>query len=173
MGECGDNPAPKRDCEEKKPRCPIPRAHKRLHDAHYHWHQADSNYFDPELFVVNLNACIPALRSVTFVLQKQKANIPDFDAWYGLWQERMRKDSVLRWLVEARNRIEKEGDLDTKSLVRATLVTNWLVHPVVEFELPPLTRTDEILRLALGRLPSGGEQEGRQDRASVGRSRPS
>ena len=31
----------------------------------------------------------------------------------------MKADDTMRWLVGARNEIEKEGDLATKSLVRA------------------------------------------------------
>src|SRR5437867_12907835 len=90
-------------------------AHRRLTAAHRLWHQAESSYPDPDGFCTNLNACIQALRSVTWVLQKGKRQIPQFGDWYARWQERLRADPIMRWLVDARNRIEKEGDLETRS----------------------------------------------------------
>ena len=95
--------------------CPTPTAHKRLAEAHRFWHECLEEYHDPEGFRVKLNACIQALRNVTFALQKEKSLIEDFDAWYARWQQKMRKDQILRWVVNSRNRIVKEGDLHTRS----------------------------------------------------------
>jgi predicted YcjX-like family ATPase len=52
-------------------------AFARLDDAHNLWHQAEVGYFDPNSFRIALNACIQALRSVTFVLQKTKGALQD------------------------------------------------------------------------------------------------
>jgi hypothetical protein len=52
---------------------------------------------------------------VTFILQKNKSNMPGFDFWYNRWRERLKADPVLCWIVESRNRITKQGDLDTES----------------------------------------------------------
>lgn len=60
--------------------CPVPDAHRRLDAAHRLWHQAEASYAEPDGFTANLNACIQALRSVTWVLQKGKRSIPDFDS---------------------------------------------------------------------------------------------
>ena len=102
--------------------CPLPEPHQRLLDAHRLWHQCESNYTSPDGFRVNLNATIEALRNTTFVLQKNKAKIPNFDAWYIKWQDHLRKDQVMRWLVNARNRVVKQGDLDTLSTARVKLL---------------------------------------------------
>jgi hypothetical protein len=40
----------------------------------------------------------------------------EFEEWYGAWQEKMRADERMRWLVEARNTVEKQGDLDLHSI---------------------------------------------------------
>lgn len=85
------------------------------------------------------NSLLITIRSVTFLLQKEKALLPDFDAWYEPWRDRMRADPVMRWLVNARNRIEKEGDLDLHSRARVSLLATWEGPlPLIEFDLPPL-----------------------------------
>src|ERR1039458_683603 len=95
--------------------CPIAPAERRLQDAAAFWKQAYDAYFNPNKFRIGLQAAIQALRSVTFVLQAQKNSIAGFEVWYGPQQEAMRNDPKMRWLVEARNFIEKQGDLSTRS----------------------------------------------------------
>src|SRR5436309_15092466 len=95
--------------------CPIPDTHTRLRQSHTLWHQTQREYGSPDAFCTNLNATIQALRSVTFVLQKEHDAIPDFAPWYDGWRERMKSDPLMKWLVDARNRIEKQGDLKTYS----------------------------------------------------------
>lgn len=106
--------------------CPLAGVDKRLEDAHRLWHQAEENYFDPEAFRLAAQNAIQTLRSVTFILQNHKRIIPDFDAWYEPWQERMRADPLMRWMVEARNKIEKQGDLEAQSFVHADIVASYL-----------------------------------------------
>ena len=72
--------------------CPIVHAHRRLLDCHELWHAAQENYMEPEAFRLNLNSLIQGLRSVTWLLQKQKAALPDFSQWYAKWQELARQD---------------------------------------------------------------------------------
>ena len=84
-------------------------------DCHVHWHASLDEYMEPQGFRLNLNALIQALRNVTFMLQKQKANLPDFIEWYPAWQESVKGDEVMSWVVRARNRIVKEADLELNS----------------------------------------------------------
>jgi hypothetical protein len=51
------------------------------------WHQATDAYFDSDAFRVAIQSAIQTMRSVTFILQKNKAIIPDFDRWYADWQK--------------------------------------------------------------------------------------
>lgn len=121
--------------------CPTPTAHKRLDEAHRFWHACLDNYQDPEGFRANLNAAIQALRNVTFVLQKEKRLIPDFDAWYQPHRDAMGADPVMRWVIESRNRIVKEGDLETESIVRARNIGDYAAaSSEVQASLP--TRID-------------------------------
>ena len=103
--------------------CPLAAVDQRLADAHKLWHQAEAAYFDPDGFRLAVQNAIQSLRSVTFILQNHKAVIPNFTQWYGdyvdetrgkrgEWQNRLRADPLMRWMVEARNKIEKRGDLE-------------------------------------------------------------
>jgi hypothetical protein len=96
---------------------------------------------------MNLNALLQALRNVTFVLQKEKRAIPEFDAWYEPWRETLAKDGVLRWLVEARNHVVKEGDLETFSTATAAIKASWDDPEVLTVEVPPLMQTLAIVQL--------------------------
>ncbi len=125
--------------------CPIRATHTRLHQAHRLWHQTQAEYENPDAFCTNLNATIQALRSVTFIIQKEGGAIPDFATWYEAWRERMKRDLVMRWLVDARNRIEKQGDLRTYSSARVSVVAGWGdPHPLLEAEVDPLLSTAHI-----------------------------
>lgn len=125
--------------------CPVSDVHARLVDAHRLWHQALENYEDPNGFRTYLNACIQALRNVTFVLQKNKSCIPSFEGWYSEWQERMREDDTLSWIVDARNQIVKEGDLATTSVARVAVQWSYLEPAFREFKVDPLKSTREII----------------------------
>lgn len=112
--------------------------------------QASQHYFEPRLFRINLNALIQGLRSVTFLLQKKKKEIVGFDEWYGKWQEKMKGDSSLKWLVDARNRIVKQGDLDLSSYLRISVVGSYLEEEVPKFqaELKPALTLNKIYDVA-------------------------
>ena len=63
-------------------RCPLPKTHRRLVEAHLLWHQTLAQYQQPELFQANLNATIQALRNITFILQSEKHSFDQFEGWY-------------------------------------------------------------------------------------------
>lgn len=115
--------------------CLLEGVHRRMEDAHSLWHQCLDEYFSPDKFRLALQSCIPVLRSVTFLLQNQKHAIPNFESWYEQWQQRMRADKLMRWLVDSRNTIEKQGDLETRSSVRAEIIATYTdTLPVVEIK---------------------------------------
>jgi hypothetical protein len=106
--------------------CPLAAIDRRLSDAHRQWHQAEQAYFEPEAFRLAIQSAIQTLRTVTFMLQSNKRIIPDFQPWYQEWQDRLRADPLMRWMVDARNRIEKQGDLEMHSFVRAEIIASHL-----------------------------------------------
>lgn len=106
--------------------CPLAAVDRRLSDLHRFWHQAERAYFDPDEFRVAIQAAIQTARQVSFVLQKNKNVIPDFEKWYAGRQKMLTAIPLMRWMVEARNRIEKEGDLEAYSFVSAEIVASHL-----------------------------------------------
>ena len=106
--------------------CPLAAVDRRLEDVHRFWHQAERAYFEPDAFRLAIQAAIQTARQVSFVLQKNKALIPDFEEWYKGWQSKLATIPLMRWMVKARNQIEKQGDLEAHSFVSAEIVASHL-----------------------------------------------
>lgn len=102
---------------------------------------------DPDAFRRTLNTTIQELRNVSFLVQKQKAVLADFDVWYPQWQNEVRSDPVMRWIVESRNLIVKQGDLDLLSKMTMRYHLNWLVAHESEVNFPPRTPLPVAARL--------------------------
>lgn len=136
--------------------CPLTAVHQRLEHLHRHWHAAEAAYFDPDGFRVAIQTAIQTARTVSFILQSNKAVIPQFNEWYTKWQDEFRGNPLMRWMVEARNRIEKQGDLETNSFVRAEIIASHLNEgPYIEVPAKlfdaPLKLVKSIPDNALGR----------------------
>lgn len=109
---------------------------------------------------MNTNQFLQTARTVTFIIQKNKSSIPDFESWYaGAVLDPWRKDEVMSWAKEARNKIEKEGDLDLNSSLKLTLVFSYLSERDVEIQCSKAellnARIKQLVRLAQKSLPSG------------------
>jgi hypothetical protein len=86
------------------------RYHKHiLVEAHILWHQSLEKYHESDAFLANLNSTIEALRNVTFFLQKERS-VPDLDAWYSVWEAKLKGDPAARWLQEARTKVVHQGN---------------------------------------------------------------
>lgn len=57
-------------------------------------------------------------RSVTFVLQNMKGEVDGFEDWYQERVQVLKDDPVCSHMVEVRNNILKEGDVDTASYAK-------------------------------------------------------
>jgi hypothetical protein len=106
---------------------------RRLKQVNVHWHEALSIYFEPDRFRIAMQNCITTARSVTFILQSHKGMIPGFDGWYVPWQSRFGGDPIMRWAVQARNKIEKQGDLETLSQMRVELIAAYAGNPFTDW----------------------------------------
>lgn len=71
-------------------------ARRRLGQAGRLWRRALQAYQDADLFCLEINGLIQALRSVTWLLQKELKPRQDFAQWYAVWQDRLRADPVSR-----------------------------------------------------------------------------
>ncbi len=119
-------------------------ANSRLQEVLTLWHKCAETYEDPDQFRTFLNACIQAVRNVTFVLQKQKSKIEGFDDWYSEWQEFLKTDEIMKWCVQARNQIVKVGDLKKHSVAIVSYVASYLDSPQHTFEVSPFSNSVEI-----------------------------
>lgn len=136
--------------------CPLSAGFNRLEEAHALWHQALECYERPPLFRANLNAAIQALRNVTWGLQAAKAEVTGFAAWYGTQQEQLRADPLMRWLVDSRNLVVKQGDLETASRARVSIVASYDGPKLMdEIDVPPGASTDDIAKVIGSVAPPG------------------
>ncbi|MBC8468596.1 MAG: SEC-C domain-containing protein [Planctomycetes bacterium] len=133
--------------------CPLAQVDRRLEDVRLAWIETQKNYNEPDEFRRKLNECVTTLRSVTFVLQKHKKVIPDFEAWYEKWQKSMRDDDVMVWLVRARNYIVKEGDLKTLSVANATVTLDWGMSIHQKLLVDPFLSTSLIAQMIRESIP--------------------
>ncbi|WP_186155931.1 hypothetical protein [Burkholderia gladioli] len=100
-------------------------------------------------------------RSVTFVLQNLRSVVGDdvFNAWYEPHQERMRGSYLMRYFVDARNELEKQGRLNVTTSTRIDKFS--LNTDMGKFGPPPLYGTDFFIGDQLGgtgwivKLPGG------------------
>jgi hypothetical protein len=133
--------------------CRIAAADRRLRDAFHHWRQLERSYFEPYEFRVNLNSFLQEARNVTFILQKNKDAIPGFENWYSGWQRRMRDDPLMKWAVESRNRVTKQGDLETDSYSLVTFTADWTDERTKRFQGPPSLPSVTLIQRALSKIP--------------------
>lgn len=121
---------------------------KRLGDLWELMERCHVVYMEPELFRRAVNQFLQTSRTVTFIIQKNKKSIPDFDDWYRTATQDWAKDTVMRWAVDSRNTIEKEGDLDLHSSIELSLFFTYL-H---ENDIRISTGRDELLGVGTKRL---------------------
>jgi hypothetical protein len=126
------------------PCCPLSDSERRFFDCLNLIIKVKDDYFNPTNFRISINNAIQTLRTITFVLQKCSSSLVGFENWYSPWRQRMKEDEILRWLVEARNKIVKQGDLETYSRARATVVESWIASPTIEIDVNPLDSTQKI-----------------------------
>jgi hypothetical protein len=133
---------------------------RRLRDLAHLLINCGDTYFSPDRFRQNTNQFLQTSRTVTFIIQKHKATIPDFDTWYKEnvllpWAD----DRVMLWAKDARNVVEKEGDLDMQSVLRSTVLFSYVSEEdmVLETNRHDLLQAniERLLKMAFRTLPSG------------------
>jgi len=115
---------------------------------------------DPDLFRTNINQFLQTARTVTFIIQKHKDTIEDFTTWYrSAVQQPWASDKVMVWAKNARNTIEKEGDLELNSTLLATLLFSYLSEEDLSLNCGRSEllhgSVKKLIRVAQKMLPSG------------------
>ncbi len=127
---------------------PIRPWERRLRDLWLLLERCHGTYMEPELFRLSTNQFLQTSRTVTFIVQKHKDAIPDFDSWYRPLVAAWGSDPVMEWAKNSRNTIEKEGDLDLHSSLELTLFASYFV----ENDLKLVTGRNELLKAGTKRL---------------------
>ena len=91
---------------------------EKLQEAKYFLQRMEDEQADRDAFKYNLSAFLSAARSVTFYMQKEFARAPDFEEWYATEQEAMRRDPVMPFFLDARNRTLKQEYVPTRARIR-------------------------------------------------------
>lgn len=152
--------------------CPIPSAHEKCTEARYFLIQCLLHYHSPQPFLYNLNAFIQAFRNITFMLQSEDCRPSNFQAWYEVKREEMRKLPTLRRLVDARNIIVKQSSLTAKSTVMCGLFRGRRMKLSMKNDIKPFTETEKILEPTskfVGNLFLGGKHDIVGEQAGVER----
>lgn len=131
---------------------------RRLRDLAQLLRNCGETYFSPDRFRQNTNQFLQTSRTVTFIIQKNKATIPDFDAWYKAnVLQSWATDPVMSWAKDARNVIEKEGDLEMQSTLQATVLYSYISDEdmILEVTRRELLQADidRLLKVARRKLP--------------------
>ncbi len=113
------------------------------------WDDAAASYFDPDRFQLALQNCITVGRTVTFILQANKSEVEGFDEWYAQHQKSWGADPIMTWAKEARNAIEKKGDLETHSQVRAMIIAAYLDGPETEWHSQDLSASPRQIYMSI------------------------
>lgn len=115
----------------------IAAALQRVNDTLETAKQGLSDLLDPSRSrrVTGLRNLIAFGRSVTFVIQNLRSiKGLDFDSWYEPYQESMKGDPLMRYFVDARNELEKQGKLNVSTSVNL----NFSTSDLQKFGRPPL-----------------------------------
>jgi hypothetical protein len=133
---------------------------RRLKDLSQLLLNCETAYLEPDLFRMNMNQFLQTARTVSFLIQKNKTLIENFDRIYmqetvPAWQA----DEVMKWAKESRNQIEKEGDLELHSTLTVSLLFSFEEHydltiPCTATDLVTAT-TKRLIRYCRQQMPSG------------------
>lgn len=110
--------------------CRIPATHDRLLECHYWWHEMGRNYHEPQQFRWALGAFLQAARSVTFMLQAERATFADL-SFYDQWCSAEENRPLLKWINEARVETVHKNPLLPRSWIRLTCL-DAAGHPILD-----------------------------------------
>ncbi len=99
---------------------------RRLKDLSIILNLCIKNYFNPELFRLNVNQYLQTSRTITFIIQKNKNTIPNYNVWYPEIIKKFKNDEIMIWAKDSRNKIEKIGDLEIHSKIFISLVHSYI-----------------------------------------------
>lgn len=133
---------------------------RRLRDLAHLLRNCGDTYFSPDRFRQNTNQFLQTSRTVTFIIQKNKDEIPDFANWYkAAVLQPWAKDHVMSWAKDARNVIEKEGDLEMQSTLQVAVLYSYDADEDMNLEVGRnellQASIEQLVKTAIRILPRG------------------
>src|SRR5258708_18932952 len=122
--------------------CPIPATHDRLAEVHYWWHQMAETYHETDPFRYRLGAFAQAARSVTLMLQTEKAVFRNFDFYKKAWVAKAKADPIMKWLDATRTNGFHRSALAPSSWLQMECFRNPRKSPWDEEEEGPIGTRD-------------------------------
>lgn len=107
------------------------------------------NIEDPIAFMSQVDSVIQALRNYTFALQKNKSNIPEFESWYGPWQEFMKTERHMKWVASIRTGVVHDDVLATSSKAKFTIDSDHRVTEITD-STDVMDSTEDIIKKSRG-----------------------
>lgn len=87
------------------------------------------------------SAFVSAVRSITFTLQFVMSKYPDFDDWYKIRQERLRKSKLAKAFVVFRNHAQKTGIIP---IVKFNSIFEGIFYDDTKFYVPSNSEIKEV-----------------------------
>jgi hypothetical protein len=105
------------------------------------WGLTDFTGADPRRRTSGLRNLVVFGRAVTNVLQNLRTvvGVQAFNEWYEPWQEKMRKDELLKYFYQLRTEILKEGALKTTTSVHIANLNTRELQPLMQ-NPPPVAK---------------------------------
>jgi hypothetical protein len=99
---------------------------------------------DRKVFIFSLDAFLSTSRSVTFVLQKEFADNPKFQSWYGQKRDEMKKDPLMKFFVDMRDVSIHERSPQTEAVVTTSFTETLSISDSVSLTLTHPNGTKEV-----------------------------
>ncbi|MEJ1962948.1 MAG: hypothetical protein WDO56_15925 [Gammaproteobacteria bacterium] len=124
------------------PHSPIEPSLDRWQECHWHLHQMESNYHDPEGFRYALNSFIRAAKEVQGILMADLQRHPAVREAIGPQLERLRKNELLSTLKKRRDFLVHRGMLELKSRGSAGTTEGSRIKISLPFPVAPHETSD-------------------------------
>ncbi|MEV0712753.1 hypothetical protein [Nocardia aurea] len=125
--------------------CPVPTAHERFEEAHWHLHQMLWNYHIPQPFRFSANAFLYALKSVMDMLRLDLENTPHA-AWRNQRITELKKEPIFRTFSQGRDIVMHRKPLIQSSRVERGLIKHGKVKLALENDLKTDVPSSVLLR---------------------------
>ena len=109
---------------------------------------------EPTEFPPHLNSLLQELRNVDNLLGRKKRTVNDYQIWYHPMHELAKQSPVMKWVLDSRNRVVHQEDLDVYSRVKIRHALGMMVGNETELEAQPRATTRQIMIRLLSQIPT-------------------